>query len=530
MDDPEAPIPPRGWHATAWRTPLVLRTAREGRRPVGAHHRAAPPPGAPPADHQRRTGRGPGTAEGRGGQSALPAPRSCARLLATRLAAAGQRPPGGRREPGAAAGRGLPAGRRRDGGGTRGAGRQQAGPGARAGGAGRRCPGDGPPPGRIQRRRPASRCPKHGWPPTPRAYGPRRGGPPPGHAGARKLTGACSPTCAPPWSLRPWPSAPGTNERPGRRWAEDGQAICIRAVATGATRYFVPFRTRMINPGPDMSATGAGRAGGPGGRLFPASLPHDPVVRQPAARPGAPGDRGWSATRSDYFSPLGVVPRCQEWGLLGLGAWTTSPAYPEAGFRCAAILDRGRPRPQMGRNGVVSAHLPWSHQRWLARFAPAAMHRPACVSSAPLRRQGAGILVSGTPVPLPDLRRHGPAGSAPVNRGQAAPGTHDLGGGPRPGQPLDLQEIRWIEALISRQEQAWESYFRGARDRRSPGRVRGLLLENPQETVRGIPRVAGAARHARARMWNGRGCRRQRLRRHRSAGWLPDYPAARGAG
>ena len=57
---------------------------------------------------------------------------------------------------------------------------------------------------------------------------------------------------------------------------------------------------------------------------------HDSMVRQPVACPGAPGDRLAGDPR-DYFNPLEVVPRCQEWGLLGPGVYSL-PRVPEADF------------------------------------------------------------------------------------------------------------------------------------------------------------------------------------------------------
>ena len=141
---------------------------------------------------------------------------------------------------------------------------------------------------------------------------------------------------------------------------------------------------------------------------------------------------------------------------------------------------------------MFSAHLPWSHQRWLARFARAAA--PDVVGTP--TRSDAQVLEQWYPrarylyVTSTDVARQ--AARWYLGR-RAGPAT--VGGGPRPGQPLDLQEIRWIEALISRQERAWEVYFQ-VHDIDAHRIEYEDFLAQPGETVAGILRVAGGARHA----------------------------------
>ena len=66
-----------------------------------------------------------------------------------------------------------------------------------------------------------------------------------------------------------------------------------------------------------------------------------------------------------------------------------------------------------------------------------------------------------------------------------ATGPAALGGAPEPGQPPDFQEVRWIETLIARQEQAWECYFE-VHGIDAPRIEYETLAEDPEETVRGI--------------------------------------------
>jgi LPS sulfotransferase NodH len=180
----------------------------------------------------------------------------------------------------------------------------------------------------------------------------------------------------------------------------------------------------------------------------------------------------------DYFNPLEVVPRCREWGLLGLGVYSL-PSIPETDF--VARYLSAVTRAAMGRNGVLAINLPWSHQRWLVRFARAG--RPDPPGAVP--RSDARVLEECYPgtrylyLTSADMAWQ----AARWYLGRPAPAA--LGGAPEPGQPPDFQEVRWIEALIARQEQAWETYFE----------VHGIdahridyeaLAQNQEETVRGI--------------------------------------------
>ena len=154
----------------------------------------------------------------------------------------------------------------------------------------------------------------------------------------------------------------------------------------------------------------------------------------------------------DYFNPFDVVPRCQEWGFLGLGVYSL-PRIPEAEFvtRYLSAVTKAA----MGRNGVLSFNLPWSHQRWLVRFARAAMPDPP----GEVPRSDAKVLESWYPgtrylyLTCADMAWQ----AARWYLGRTGPAA--LGGAPVPGQPPDFQEVRWIETLIARQEQAWECYF-----------------------------------------------------------------------
>ncbi len=165
----------------------------------------------------------------------------------------------------------------------------------------------------------------------------------------------------------------------------------------------------------------------------------------------------------------------------------------------------------MGRNGVLSINLPWSHQRWLVRFARTA--RPDPPDAVP--RSDAQVLEDWYPgtrylyLTCADMAWQ----AARWYLGRSAPAA--LGGAPEPGRPPDFQEVRWIETLIARQEQAWECYFE----------VHGIdahrieyeaLAENPEETVRGIlgwleppgpPAPAmdrkGCPARGRRKRWNG---------------------------
>jgi trehalose 2-sulfotransferase len=185
---------------------------------------------------------------------------------------------------------------------------------------------------------------------------------------------------------------------------------------------------------------------------------------------GALRATGRAGDPRDYFNPFEVVRRGESWGVLG----------SEGDFAARYLAAVGR--AATGDNGVLSVNLPWSHQRWLVRVARAAL--PG--SSPAVTRSDAEVLEAWYPrtrylyLTSDDKARQAidwylgrPADPAPV------------GGGPQPGEPPDFQEVRWIESLISRQEQAWETYFQlhGI----DVHRVRyETLLARPEETVAGI--------------------------------------------
>jgi trehalose 2-sulfotransferase len=218
----------------------------------------------------------------------------------------------------------------------------------------------------------------------------------------------------------------------------------------------------------------------------------------------------------DYFNPLKVVPRSVGWGLLGPGR-DHLPRQPEdefAGRYLNAVATAGT-----GPGGVFSAHLPWSHQRWLARFARAASPDVVGTSS----RSDAVVLEQWYPqtryvyMTSADVARQ--AGRWYLGR-RSRPAATD--GGTHPGQPLDFQEVRWMETLVSRQQRAWEVYFR----------VNGIepyrigyedFLAHPEETVGGLLKWLGVPGTP-AQVWHGED-HRERLAR--PAAWLSDYSAAR---
>lgn len=224
---------------------------------------------------------------------------------------------------------------------------------------------------------------------------------------------------------------------------------------------------------------------------------------------------GMAGDPRDYFNPLEVVPRCQEWGLLGPGVFSL-PRVAEADF--VARYLNAVTKAAMGRNRVLSINLPWSHQRWLVRFARTATPDPP--DAVP--RSDAQVLEDWYPgtrylyLTCADLAWQ----AARWYLGRSAPAA--LGGAPEPGRPPDFQEVRWIETLIARQEQAWECYFE----------VHGIdahrieyeaLAENPEETVRGILEwleLPGPP----AQQWTGK---LPRVRPQEALEWLPDYLAGR---
>jgi LPS sulfotransferase NodH len=220
----------------------------------------------------------------------------------------------------------------------------------------------------------------------------------------------------------------------------------------------------------------------------------------------------------DYFSPLDVVPRSQEWGLLGSGA-NCLPRFGEKEF--AARYLRAVARHARTGNGVVSVNLPWSHQRWLVRFARAAAAAPGGTGSA--GSADAEIIESWYPqtrylyLTRTDTARQ----AARWYEGRRHTAAR-VGAAPRTGEPPDFQEVRWIETLISRQEQAWEIYFEvhGI----DPYRVEyEEFLERPDETVLEIFEWLGLPGPP-VRKWNGT---RHKRRAAAAIDWLPDYLARR---
>jgi LPS sulfotransferase NodH len=230
---------------------------------------------------------------------------------------------------------------------------------------------------------------------------------------------------------------------------------------------------------------------------------------------------------SDYFDPLGVVTRSVKWQLLGPGQ-DHLPRQPEREF--AARYLAAVTKAAMGRNGVLSVSLPWSHQRWLARFARAAAPD---VPGDPTRSD-ADIIEEWYPrtrylyLTSADTARQAGRwylgrGVGPVAPGRAAPsGPAEPNGEAHPGQPADLQKVRWIETLIFRQEHAWETYLR-------VHEIDALRITcedfaaHPEETVSGIIRWLGLPGSP-VRRWDGE---RHLQYLTRPADWLDDYAAAR---
>jgi LPS sulfotransferase NodH len=147
----------------------------------------------------------------------------------------------------------------------------------------------------------------------------------------------------------------------------------------------------------------------------------------------------------DYFDPLKVVPRSRAWDLLGTG--DGFPVRYLIAVRQAAT----------GVNGVCSANLWWSHARWLIRMARAA-------SNAGIDRPESDA--DAVAALFPNTRYlHVRARDTPRQalRWYAAqhPELLDGSGALSPGRITrpDFQEVRWLEALIDRQEQAWIKYF-----------------------------------------------------------------------
>jgi trehalose 2-sulfotransferase len=228
----------------------------------------------------------------------------------------------------------------------------------------------------------------------------------------------------------------------------------------------------------------------------------------------------------DYFDPLAVVSLSVEWGLLGPGQ-DHLPRQPQRDF--AARYLNAVTKAAMGRNGVLSVSLPWSHQRWLTRFTRAAVPD---VPGDPTRSD-AEIIEEWYPqsryLYLTSADTAWQAGRWYLGRnvGPVAPGpARGNGAGPnaeaRPGQPADFQKVRWIETLIFRQEHAWETYFRlHAIDAHRI--TYEDFLAKPDETVTGILQWLGLP-GAPVRRWDGA---RQPQDLARPGGWLDEYVVAR---
>jgi LPS sulfotransferase NodH len=209
----------------------------------------------------------------------------------------------------------------------------------------------------------------------------------------------------------------------------------------------------------------------------------------------------------DYFNPLEVVQRSREWHLL-------HTAKDFAARYMNAVSKSAR-----GPNGALSVNLPWSHQRWLVRFARAASPD----DTATAVRTDAAVLETWYPqtryLYLTSSDKARQAARWYLGRtGSAAA----VGGAPRPGQPSDFQEVRWIEALIARQERAWEIYFR--MHEIEAHRIEYEAFQaHPEETVAeilGWLGLSGAPDRAR----NGKG---RPQRPAKPIDWLPDYLAQR---
>jgi LPS sulfotransferase NodH len=196
-----------------------------------------------------------------------------------------------------------------------------------------------------------------------------------------------------------------------------------------------------------------------------------------------------------------------KWGLLGSGD-DFPTRYLSAVAKSAA-----------GANGVLSVNLPWSHQRWLTRFA-----RMALPDAAPAtRRYDAEVLEAWYPqTRYLYLTRADKAGQAAGWYLARRAGLAAVGNGLAHAQPPDFQEVRWIEALVSHQERAWEAYFQVHTI--DAHRVEfEAFVEHPEETVAGILGWLGLPSPP-EQAWIGR-VHQQRL--VPPVSWLPDYLAQR---
>ncbi len=177
-------------------------------------------------------------------------------------------------------------------------------------------------------------------------------------------------------------------------------------------------------------------------------------------------DTGQAGDPRDYFDPLKVPARSRKWGLARCPEAEFAPRYLSAVAAAAT-----------GSNGVLSVNLPWSHQRWLVRFARATVP----VAYGERVPSDAAIVSAWYPHTRYLYLTSADASAQAVRWYQNRRGNP----GPGPGGPPDPAALRWIEDLIARQEQAWENYFQV-----HELDVRRITFEtlagNQEETVRGI--------------------------------------------
>jgi LPS sulfotransferase NodH len=217
------------------------------------------------------------------------------------------------------------------------------------------------------------------------------------------------------------------------------------------------------------------------------------------------GATGLVGEPRDYFNPLLAVARSEQWGLLGSGKDFAS------GYLSAAA------KSAVGPNGVLSVNLPWSHQRWLTRMARAASRDAAGAAV----RTDAEVVEAWLPGTRYVYLTSGDTAWQAARWYQERPPTAATGGSSLPpdrGHSVDFQQVRWMEALIWRQQRAWESYFL-AHDIQACRVEFQTFLARPMETVSSILAWLGLpGMPARVRDWD--------LYPHRaieSPDWLPGY-------
>jgi LPS sulfotransferase NodH len=150
----------------------------------------------------------------------------------------------------------------------------------------------------------------------------------------------------------------------------------------------------------------------------------------------------------DYFDPMKVVGRSRSWDLLGTG-----DEFPLRYL--TAVREEAT-----GANGVCSSNLWWSHARWLIRMARAASGASDATGVHPESDAAAVTAL------FPNTRYVHVRATDTVRqalRWYAALHPELLAESQRPApwrltEP-DFQEVRWIETLIDRQDEAWSRYF-----------------------------------------------------------------------